>query len=74
MTKPSDDPSMACRPFDRDRTGIAGCEGCGMFVLESRQHAEARGARIHAVIRGYSSLADAYHPSSPNRAASGRRS
>jgi len=66
MTKPSDDPSMACRPFDRDRTGIAGCEGCGMFVLESRQHAEARGARIHAVIRGYSSLADAYHPSSPD--------
>ena len=53
MTTPSDDPSMACRPFDRDRTGIAGCEGCGMFVLESRQHAEARGARIHAVIRGY---------------------
>ena len=32
---------------------------------QSRQHAEARGARIHAVIRGYSSLADAYHPSSP---------
>jgi len=37
-----------------------------MFILESREHAEARGARIHAVIRGYSSLADGYHPSSPD--------
>ncbi len=37
-----------------------------MFVLESREHAEARGARIHAVIRGYANLADAYHPSSPD--------
>jgi 3-oxoacyl-[acyl-carrier-protein] synthase II len=66
MTKPSDDPSKACRPFDRDRTGIAGCEGCGMFILESREHAEARGAHIYAQIRGYSNLADGYHPSSPD--------
>jgi len=66
MTQPVTDPTLACRPFDRDRTGIAGCEGCGMFVLESREHAEARGAKIHAVIRGYSQLADAYHPSSPD--------
>jgi 3-oxoacyl-[acyl-carrier-protein] synthase II len=66
MTKPATDPTMACRPFDRDRTGIAGCEGAGMFVVESREHAEARGAAIHAVVRGYSNLADAYHPSSPN--------
>ena len=65
MIKPTDDPSKACRPFDRDRTGIAGCEGGGVFVLESRQHAEARGANIHAVIRGYSNSADAYHPSTP---------
>jgi 3-oxoacyl-[acyl-carrier-protein] synthase II len=66
MTKPATDPTMACRPFDRDRTGIAGCEGAGMFVLESREHAEARGAAIHAVVRGYANLADAYHPSSPD--------
>src|ERR1700712_1885797 len=43
MTTPTDDPSKACRPFDRDRTGIAGCEGAGSVILESRDHAEARG-------------------------------
>ena len=66
MTKPNTDPSKACRPFDRDRTGIAGCEGAGMFVLESREHAEARGAQILAVVRGYAQCADAYHPSTPD--------
>ncbi len=66
MVKPTDDPRKACRPFDRDRTGIAGCEGAGVFVLESREHAEARGANILAVIRGYANCSDAYHPSTPN--------
>lgn len=54
-----------CRPFDRDRAGIADGDGAGMFMLESRAHAEARGATVHGVVRGYASLADAYHPSSP---------
>ncbi len=66
MTTPNTDPRKACRPFDRDRTGIAGCEGAGMFILESREHAEARGAKILAVVRGYAQCADAFHPSSPN--------
>ena len=66
MTKPADDPSKVCRPFDRDRTGIAGCEGSGMFVLESRDHAERRVAPILAVIRGYANCADVYHPSTPD--------
>jgi 3-oxoacyl-[acyl-carrier-protein] synthase II len=66
MVTPTTDPTKACRPFDRDRTGIAGCEGSGMFVLESREHAEARGAKILAVVRGYAQCADAFHPSTPN--------
>jgi 3-oxoacyl-[acyl-carrier-protein] synthase II len=66
MVSPTNDPTEACRPFDRDRTGIAGGDGSGMFVLESREHAEARGARPIAVVRGYGSLADGYHPSSPD--------
>lgn len=66
MVTPTTDPTRACRPFDRDRTGIAGCEGAGMFVLESRAHAEARRARVLAVVRGYAQCADAFHPSSPN--------
>jgi 3-oxoacyl-[acyl-carrier-protein] synthase II len=66
MSTPTDDPRQACRPFDRDRTGIAGCEGAGIVVLETREHAERRGARIQAAIRGYANLADAHHPSSPD--------
>src|SRR5690606_17138208 len=50
---------------DRDRSGIAGGDGGAMFILESREHAEARGAVPLGVIRGYGSLADGYHPSSP---------
>lgn len=65
MAAPVTDASLACRPFDRDRTGIAGGDGAGIFVLESRQHAEARGAKPLGVVRGYGSLADGYHPSSP---------
>lgn len=65
MVSPTSDPTKACRPFDRDRSGIAGGDGSGIFILESRKHAEARGAKPLGVVRGYASLADGYHPSSP---------
>jgi 3-oxoacyl-[acyl-carrier-protein] synthase II len=65
MVTPTADATKACRPFDRDRTGIAGGAGGALFVLESRAHAEARGAKPLGVVRGYGSLADGHHPSSP---------
>lgn len=48
-----DDPAAACRPFDRDRDGMVAGEGAGAVVLESRRHAEARGARILARVLGF---------------------
>jgi len=60
------DPHMVCRPFDRNRVGIIGGEGAGIVVLEHRDHATARGATVHGMFRGYGSLSDAFHPSSPD--------
>ncbi len=51
----SDDPAAASRPFDARRDGMIGGEGAGAFVLETRRHAESRGAEIIARILGYAS-------------------
>lgn len=55
----------ASLPFDRNRSGIVTSEGAAMMVLESEDHARARGARILARVVGYGSLADSFHPSTP---------
>lgn len=60
------DPLRASLPFDRNRSGMVVGEGAAVLVLESRAHAEARGAVPLASITGYASLADSYHPSSPD--------
>jgi 3-oxoacyl-[acyl-carrier-protein] synthase II len=61
MSTRNDDPEHASRPFDKGRDGFVLGEGAGIVILESREHALARGARIYAVAAGAGYSADAYH-------------
>lgn len=69
MSQGAPDPAMAMLPFDVRRTGIVEGEGAAVLVLERYDRAVARGAHIHGVVRGYASLSDGFHPSSPDPSA-----
>ena len=67
----SEDPTRLSIPFDAERNGFAIGEGAGVVVLESLEHAKARGAKIYAELVGYGSTSDAYHITSPAEDGSG---
>ncbi|HEY1848125.1 MAG TPA: beta-ketoacyl-ACP synthase II [Opitutaceae bacterium] len=66
MSTNNANPRGASRPFDRNRDGFIMGEGAGILVLESLEHAKARGARVYCEVAGYAATCDAFHITQPD--------
>ncbi|MFC7402634.1 beta-ketoacyl-ACP synthase II [Citricoccus sp. GCM10030269] len=71
LSRRNDEPELASRPYDRDRDGFVLGEGAGALVLESEEHARARGARIYAELAGSGVTSDSFHITAPEESGLG---
>lgn len=67
----ADDPDNASMPFDKRRNGFIMGEGAGILILESYEHAKARGAKVYCELKGYGNTCDAHHITAPHPEAEG---